>query len=42
MAAPQANDDTVKMMMQVIRKRLRPNRSENQVLAGRTTALATR
>ena len=38
-AAPQAKDETVKMTMQVMRKRLRPNFSENQALAGRTTAL---
>ena len=42
MAAPQANDETVKMMMQVMKKRLRPKRSENQPLAGSTIALATR
>ncbi len=41
-AEPQANEETVKMMMQVIRKRLRPNLRENQLLAGKTTAFATR
>ena len=41
-AEPQANDETVKMTMQVIRNRLRPKRSENQPLAGRIMALATR
>ena len=41
-AEPQANDETVKMTMQVMRKRLRPKRSANQELAGRITALATR
>ena len=34
--------DTVKMTIQVRRKRLRPNLRENQLLAGRTMALETR
>ena len=42
LAAPQAKDDAVKITMQVMRKRLRPNLRENQVLAGSTMALATR
>ena len=42
LAEPQKNDDTVKMAMQTIKKRLRPNFSENQLLAGRMMALATR
>ena len=41
-AAPQKNDAMVKMMTQVSRKRLRPNRRANQLEAGRMTALATR
>ena len=41
-AAPQAKLAMVKMATQVIRKRLRPKRSENQLLAGRMIALATR
>ena len=32
----------VKMMVQPIRNRLRPKKLENQALAGRMTALATR
>ncbi len=41
-AAPQAKEETVKMTMQEMRKRLRPNFRENHGLAGRTTAFATR
>jgi hypothetical protein len=41
-AAPQKNDDTVKMAMQVIRNRLRPNLMENHPLAGKMMAFATR
>ena len=41
-AAPQAKLATVKMATQDIRKRLRPKRSENQLLAGRMMAFATR
>ena len=41
-AAPQAKEETVKMMMHAIRNRFLPKRNENQVLAGRTMALATR
>jgi len=41
-AAPQKNDAIVKMITQVIRNRFRPNFSENQLLAGRITAFATR
>jgi hypothetical protein len=41
-AAPQAKLATVKMMTQMMRKRLRPKRREHQLLAGRTMALATR
>jgi hypothetical protein len=41
-AAPQAKEETVKMTMQVMRNRLRPKRSENQELAGKIMALATR
>ena len=41
-AAPQANDEIVKITMQVSRKRLRPNRKDIQLLAGRITAFATR
>src|ERR1700712_108817 len=41
-AAPQAKLEMVKMVTQDIRKRLRPNRSENQLEAGRTIAFATR
>src|SRR5258708_7056551 len=41
-AAPQAKLAMVKMVTQDMRKRLRPNLRENQLLAGRTMALATR
>jgi hypothetical protein len=41
-AAPQKNEATVKIMMQMSRKRLRPKRRANQLEAGRMTALATR
>ena len=41
-AAPQKKLATVKMATHVIRKRLRPKRSENQLEAGRMMALATR
>ena len=41
-AAPQKNEETVKIITQVTRKFLRPNLSANQLLAGRITALATR
>jgi hypothetical protein len=41
-AAPHKKDDTVKMATHVIRKRLRPNLSANQLLVGRITAFATR
>ncbi len=41
-AAPQRKEARVNRMMQVIRKRLRPNRRESQPVIGRTTALATR
>ncbi len=41
-AAPQAKLEAVKMATQDMRKRLRPKRRENQLLAGRTMALATR
>ena len=41
-AAPQAKLAMVKMVTQDMRKRLRPKRRENQLLAGRTMALATR
>jgi hypothetical protein len=41
-AAPQRNDDTVKIATQDIRKRLRPKRSEHQFDAGSTIAFDTR
>ena len=41
-AAPQAKLARVKMATQDMRKRLRPNLREHQLLAGRTMALATR
>src|ERR1700688_3978109 len=39
-AAPHANDDAVKMATQMMKKRLRPIRIENQFEAGSRTALA--
>ena len=41
-AAPQKNEATVKMVTQMSRNRLRPQRRANQFEAGRITALATR
>ena len=41
-AAPQKNEEMVKRMTQVSKKRLRPKRRANQFDAGRITALATR
>src|SRR6516162_4313217 len=41
-AAPHMNDEMMNSTTQVSRKRLRPKRRPNQLLAGRTTALAMR
>src|ERR1700679_3262373 len=41
-AAPQAKLEMVKMVTQDMRKRLRPNLRENQLLAGRRWGLVTR
>ncbi len=41
-AAPQRKEARVNRMMQVIRKRLRPNSRDSQPVIGRTTALLTR
>ena len=41
-AAPQANEDAVKTKMQKIKNRFRPKRMESQLLAGSTTAFATK
>ena len=41
-ASPQAKEASVKMPMQIMRKRLRPSNAENQAVAGRTTALEIR
>ena len=41
-AAPHMKDEIVKIVMQVMRNRFRPKRSENQELAGKIIALATR
>src|SRR5260221_14119378 len=41
-ANPQSTEARVKIVMQVIRKRLRPKRRESQLLAGKIIALETR
>ena len=41
-AAPQANEEIVKIAMQMMRNFFLPKRSESQLLAGRTMALATK
>src|SRR5260370_30193721 len=41
-ASPQSSEASVKIVIQVIRKRLRPKRRESQLLVGKITALETR